>query len=77
MKKSGCWNATEFDNKPKLCYNTYLLRKQGWNKMFKVFKTLVGQYRVRNTVTGEVVGNYTTVRFATSVANLRNSQAAK
>ena len=43
--------------------------------MFKVFKSQVGQYTVKNTVTGEVVGVYTTVRFATSVATVKNIQA--
>ena len=43
--------------------------------MYKVFKTMVGQYTVMHPVTRAVIGVYTTVRFATSVANLKNIQA--
>ena len=43
--------------------------------MYKVYKTAVSQYTVRNEETGEVAGVYSTVRYAMSVAKVKNIQS--
>ena len=50
-------------------------KQQKESEMYKVYKTAVSQYTVSNEETGEVVGVYSTVRFAMSVAKAKNIQS--